>query len=44
MKLIKNKDKKIAIYSLFLDPKGKVITDAIIIRPIVFTGGKKILA
>lgn len=32
---------RVAIYSLFLSPKGKVVSDAIIIRPQVFEKGVK---
>ena len=34
-------DKKVALYSIFLNPKGKVLTDGIIIRPIVYEKGVK---
>jgi hypothetical protein len=35
------KQHKLAIYSLFLSSKGKIITDAIIIKPQIYEKGIK---
>lgn len=42
MQLYQKKNvEKIAIYTLFLSPKGKVVSDAFIIRPQIFEKGVK---
>ena len=37
-----NNQNKIALYTLFLNPKGKIVSDAFIIRPRIFEKGKVI--
>jgi folate-binding Fe-S cluster repair protein YgfZ len=39
-----NQNPKMALYTLFLDPKGKVVSDAIVVRPQIYGNGKKIFA
>lgn len=37
---LENASRRVSIYTMFLNPKGKIITDALIIRPKVFSKGE----
>lgn len=36
---LETNSKRISLYTMFLNPKGKIITDALIIRPKVYSSG-----
>ena len=35
-----SKKEKAALYTMFLNPKGKIIADALVIRPRIYQNGK----